>query len=534
MKTPIIACLAFLFPIVLSAQEPFSGEIRWGEPQVLKKREWGPDPIGVADGAFYAMKGRRKEAFMQIYDMQTLSVKQEDLVDMNYNGNELTRSESFVFNDMPVFISYYRDEAADKKIYLLHELSGGKVNHAVVLAEVDDSKARKRTMRQYNNGSKFGFVVSGDKQSLMVMFRDEVTKDDAEEEASKMNTVLFDKDLSEVTRGVLELKDFRTESMRLSNDGRLFIVGFDAIYGESKGIIKRDIVTNGDCHMLVYDGSNTEKIKLDISKTIHSVALKLFDDGSSVVYGMYSNPNANGVSGAFFVKLNSELNVGFTTTEEFEENFVTQFWSERAKKKSEKRQEKGKANSEPALYSYVMHDLAIKENGEMTLLAEQYYMYVTTTTTTDANGRSHTTYTYHYVYNDIVAVNCTPEGDVTWKQLIMKRQHTINDGGYYSSFFTMVQGNSIFLLYNDKEANMEETDMDEKSVRDKRKARRNTVAAIINLNESGEANRKVLFDFEEDTSRILIPKRCEKMSANEILLYTNAAHNTKILGWVTL
>jgi hypothetical protein len=181
-----------------------------------------------------------------------------------------------------------------------------------------------------------------------------------------------------------------------------------------------------------------------------------------------------------------------------------------------------------------MHDLAVKENGEMTLLAEQYYMYVTTTTTTDANGRSHTSYTYHYVYNDIVAVNCTPEGDVTWKQLVKKRQHTINDGGYYSSFFTMVQGNGIFLLYNDKEANMEETDMDEKSVREKRKARRNTVAAIIHLNESGEANRKVLFDFEEDASRILIPKRCEKMSANEILLYTNAAHNAKMLGWVTL
>ena len=123
------------------------------------------------------------------------------------------------------------------------------------------------------------------------------------------------------------------------------------------------------------------------------------------------------------------------------------------------------------------------------------------------------------------------EGVITWKNKVKKRQHSTNDGGKYSSFFTLFQGDNIMMIYNDSEANMDETDEEDKK---KRKVKRNTVAAIITLESDGEFSRKTFFDFENDEKRTLIPKMWEKMSENEMLLYTQASKKGRILGWVTL
>ncbi|MDG1657637.1 MAG: hypothetical protein P8M19_01740 [Crocinitomicaceae bacterium] len=119
------------------------------------------------------------------------------------------------------------------------------------------------------------------------------------------------------------------------------------------------------------------------------------------------------------------------------------------------------------------------------------------------------------------------EGDITWKNKVKKRQHFTNDGGKYSSFFTLFQGDNIMMIYNDSEANMDETDEEDKK-------KRNTVAAIITLGSDGEISRKTFFDFKNDEKRTLVPKMCEKMGENEMLLYTQASKKGRILGWVTL
>jgi hypothetical protein len=160
-------------------------------------------------------------------------------------------------------------------------------------------------------------------------------------------------------------------------------------------------------------------------------------------------------------------------------------------------------------------------------------MYVTSHTYTDANGNSHTTYTYHYIYNDIIAVNCTQNGEVTWKEKVMKRQHSTNDGGYFSSFFTMVQGNNVFLMYNDKEGNMDDAE-EATTVKQKRELKKDNVAALISFSDEGETTRKTLFDFEGDLSRNLVPKRCMLMEKNEIFLFAEMGKRMKVLGLLTM
>jgi hypothetical protein len=531
--------LLFTFCLVGSlsfGQANFDGEIRWGEEIKMKRKEIGPMPIGVADGSLYSTKRVKKDTYLQELSLQSLSITEQSEMNFKHNGFDLTSMGNFVFADRPIFMTSYIDKKEGKRHYLLHELENNDLGKPIELATVPYIRigmigARKKVAEATEKGAySFNRVVSDDHETMMISFKNE---------DGQTETVLYDKDLEEVSRQEMEMpfENFQMTTGRLSNNGRYFMIGYEFEMEESKVLMGRDKKVAGDYHMLMFDAVNgeMEDVVLDIDKDIYSSALKIMDDGSCVVYGMYSNEDASGVSGAFFQKLDAKYNVDFTTLEEFEEDFITQFWSDRAKKKAEKKKKKknAKKKEEPSLYSYIMHDLAIKENGDMVLLAEQYYMYITRQTYSNGNGGTYTVTTYHYHYNDVIAVNCSQNGSVTWKQKVQKRQYSTNDGGYYSSFYTIVQENDILLMYNDKEANMEDAD-EAGNVLDKRKQRRNTIAALITLSDDGESAKNTLFDFEEDASRRLVPKQCKKMSDTEILLYTTAKGNSRILGWMTL
>lgn len=517
-------------------QSLFDGDIRWGEPVVLGKKERGPFPIGATEETFYATKIKKRDTYLQTYDLESLSLEGETELNKEYRGFNLQIEQSFVFGERVVFITSYNDKSENKIHYFIHELKNKQLGKPIELASVNSSKKKviltRKALEEFQESGQFSFrtYVSDDAESLMISYQGE---------NGNTHTVLFDMELSEVARNEMKLpyEEFSASASRLSNSGVLHMIGFELEKGESSGIIKREISIAGDCHMIKYDGVNgdIENFDVSIGNNIYSVALKILPDESTVVFGTYSNEKAKGVSGAFFQKINASNQVEFTTLEEFEEEFITRDWSERQKKKAEKKKESKnpKKAAEPSLFSFFMHDLAVKENGDFVLLAEQYYMYVTTTTHYGANGQTHTTTTYHYVYGDVVAVNCTAEGEVTWKQKVDKYQHTTNDHGYYSSFYTFVQGDNVFLMYNDRESNMDDAE-EVTSKREQKQQRRNRVTALITFSEDGDMKRETLFDFEDEEARTLVPKRCRKMSPNEILLFTEGTKKSKILGWVTL
>jgi hypothetical protein len=353
------------------------------------------------------------------------------------------------------------------------------------------------------------------------------------EEGGDLITVLFDEEMELVKKGKFKVPfdDYYTLAGKLSNSGQYYSIGYEYSEEEARSLIKYTKITQTKCHLFAYDTVEGElsHTELSFNNQISSIGLKIMDDESVVAYGLYSKESVKGVSGSFFLKLNSGGNGNFEVTNEFEPNFITQNWTNRQKKKAEN--QKKKKAKEPSLFSYVIHDLVVKENGDLLLLAEQYYMYVTSTTYTDANGARHTTTTYHYIYNDIIAVNCTKNGEITWKQKIKKRQHSTNDGGAYSSFFTMVQNNNVFLIYNDKESNLDDT---AEEIKNKRKTKKNSVAAVIGLGKDGTVTRNKLFDFEGELRRTLIPKKCEQINDTEILIYSQGSKRLKRLGWVTL
>ena len=126
---------------------------------------------------------------------------------------------------------------------------------------------------------------------------------------------------------------------------------------------------------------------------------------------------------------------------------------------------------------------------------------------------------------DVIAVNFNAEGEILWKSVIDKYQVSTNDGGYYSSFFSVVDGNEISIIYNDRESNSVDTDGMTKQ--QKKKLKRKTVGVRVLIDSEGQTSKEKLFEFEEGGLR-LVPKICEDADEEMVFMYARGRKGDKL------
>jgi hypothetical protein len=261
------------------------------------------------------------------------------------------------------------------------------------------------------------------------------------------------------------------------------------------------------------------EIDLD-GKRVEAMSFSSDNDRIFVITGIYGDKDKSGVTGMFYLKADFKdqeiLVEGF---EEFGEDFITSDWSDREKRKLDKKKAKGK-DVEASLYSYIMRDVHALEDGGIVGTMEQFYIRVVTRT--DANGR--TTTTYYYYYNDIVAYKVGSDGGFDWLSKIDKYQVSTNDGGYFSSYARYVSGDKMYLFFNDNVQNYSETSSEffleeGKKVKSSRISKSKNTVAICEIDlSSGDKTRKMYFDRTE-LGAIVVPKLFNTDYINRKMLF---------------
>ena len=104
------------------------------------------------------------------------------------------------------------------------------------------------------------------------------------------------------------------------------------------------------------------------------------------------------------------------------------------------------------LDSFEIRELFLDSIGQVTLVAEQYY--ITTTTYTDPRT-GHVIYTYYYHFNDILIVKFGKDGRIHWGNRLAKQQQSLDDRGYYSSYAAVAHEDKLFIIYNDNPKNLQ-------------------------------------------------------------------------------
>lgn len=193
------------------------------------------------------------------------------------------------------------------------------------------------------------------------------------------------------------------------------------------------------------EGSLTELIAPDGKfiryATVMNIGTQLY------LAGALSNTGDLNYSGVFFQKLDSEFveSIEVTNYNEFSEEFLTKYLSER----DQRLYDKAKSNADKNLWDY--HDFAnrgvVPFNDGYIAFMEQYATYTYAVTTTATPQRISTTY-YDVAQNDYVfATYISKTGEIVETFKIPKQQSFIGRPSFMSAY--KVIGDQLYFLFTD-------------------------------------------------------------------------------------
>lgn len=519
MKDTFLTVL-MLFCISGAFAQKLAPNVKWGKEFGAPRRSSLNDIVGWDGTGIYAIKERygfagSRKYTLEHYDNNFMPTRSFDL-DIEENGKDCNveliiqlRGKLYLFSSFP--------NAKTKK----NVLSVQQINKKTLQPEVQKTKIAEIDFagEKKSNSGEFNLRVSRDSSKVMVFYKkpydnDEpeafgfyVLTDDMKPLWNKEVTVPFENEL------------FDVESFRVDNGGDAYILGL--VYKEKRKS-KRKGKPNYEYHVFSYKDNGATLKDYPVSlpdRFLTDMQIEILGNKDIICAGFYSNLGTFSVNGTYFLTVDARSgNVKTKSFKEFGIDFLTQNMTEREQKKAEKREAKGAENE---LYEYDLDKLLVGKDGSAMLIGEQYYMYTTTSYQTTSTGMTQSYTTYHYIYNDIITVKINPSGQIEWAEKIPKRQHSYNDGGFYSSYTLGIVKGRICFLYNDNPKNIEYSGTGKVA---NYNAGRESIVMLASLTEDGKVERQPLFS-SKDVEVITRPKVCEQITGSEIILFGQRKKN---------
>jgi len=524
MKKMLLLLLAgFTLTAAHAQQKTDKAEVTEG-PEVPKKGSFLNDVIGHDESGYYIQRNVKKKIFLEHIDKQTLTADRTiEIPKLDYNGNKREYEYTRMIGKTIYLFSSVNDKETKTNYFFAQKVDPKDLSIDPELKKIYSGTYETRSEGIYNT---IPVIVSPDETKILTYRGLNKRKDESNE---RILYTVFDDKFKQLWEEEVEFPYpadmFSVYTTRLGDDGNIYVKGVEYQTKEERKASRREGKQQYTYHLLVFKAKSKTpkdyKIQLEEGKFITDMQIELAPTGNLVAAGFYSNKGSSSVKGAFYMSIDAETRqVLKQKTTEFPLDFITQNMTEREKKQAEKKEKKGK---EPELLEFDLDDIVMQSDGGVTLIAEQFFIRVVTTTTTSSNGSTTTRTTYHYYYNDIIALSFNGDGTLAWKCKIPKRQHTVNDGGYYSSYAYAAVGDKLYFVFNDNPKNLflKDGEVPYASFRKKEIA-----VSITEVNaNTGKTERELLFTTERGDILIL-PKACVQSGDKEMLLYGERRRKT--------
>ncbi len=521
----------------------YANDIEWSDLIPAGRRTAAPTIIGQDGENIYLLRYSKTKTYIDKYDIDKLSLKLSTQLVLKYKDKKLTLLGQFMFGKQPILLSSFYNKKTKKYYFFLQKIDKRTLKLSTP-KPVGSFFIKKSggliytTAATNENPRDRSFYISPDgKHGYFLSVKNTEKKLDSKLSIGLLINSSFEEEAKSEVQMPFTNEEFVTLKSELADNGLFYILGYNQIQGKSGNLIKRQAVFRDDIWLIVIDpeSGETDKVKVETEKDISMLSFTVSSNDDIIVSGLTSEDNT-GVTGSFSIMYDAGLEEINHEYVRFEDDFITSSWSDKAKQKHEKKkskaQKKGKQVNEPKLYNYYIDHILENNDGSFTVLAEQYYVVVRTTTTTNANGSMTTTTTYYYYYNDIIAVNYSKKGEFNWKTLIDKYQVSVNDGGFYSSYFPINDDGQLSLIFNQREIDLLDN-KDDLSSREKKTAARKTMGVKVDIDSDGEQDKTVLFSFDEDEGFKLAPKYCSYIGDDLVFLYARNRKGNK-LGTLTI
>jgi hypothetical protein len=509
----------FLLPAALLFSSSLTAQTKTDKANV----SWGPDQNARKDGTFdnvidddgdviYQLISRKHDLFVQRMDAGLHADYQKQL-DLELDKKKLSLEHILITQDnVVVFASYYDKKLDENQLYTetYAKSDFAPVNRLTKIARIAAEKARRSGF--------FDVEVSPDKSKVLVY----MAKPHEKGGDGKLEMHVFDGDMKPIwSKDITMPSDGASfDQVEIDNDGS--IVGLGKKYAEKHEAkeLKREGKATYENHLLVItkDDDAPQDFPITVQdKFLQDMTLQMGTTGNIICGGLFSNKGTWSIRGTFFLSLDRQTKqIVHESYKDFSDNFITQYMTEKeARKATKKANRKGE---EMELPDYDLHEIILRDDGGAVMIAEQYHMQVVTTTSSTPNGGTVTTTTYHYFYNDIIVVSIDPEGNIDWAAKVPKRQHSINDGGRYSSYAAEVKDGNIFLIFNDSGENLFVKPGDK--IKQFELKGKDALVVLATVDNKGNVAREALFS-PERRDAILRPKDCVELSNDKMFIYAS-------------
>jgi len=498
-------------------------KLSWGAKQTEPSNSFISKVIPAGD-YFYAIRRKQSsglvagkhKVFIEKYDSEMNMVKSEDIT-LKYKNKQLEYEDMIIINNNLFLLSSFHNRAK-KKNYLFSQM----INMRNLSASKTLNKIGEIETRSANKDGTFGVMISRDSSKILIYNELPYKKGQPERFSLKVYNDNFDAVWDRNINLPYNDDRFSVEEYRIDNQGNVYLLG--VIY-QDRTRRRRQGKPNYQYTILAYtaDGKEKEEYKINFQdKFITDLTFRVADDNNLVCSGFYSDKGTYSIKGTYFFRLDpTSKEIYNRNLKEFDFDFLTEFMSDRKKKKAKKAKREGNTKKEAELYSYSLDDLVLRSDGGALLIAEQYFVerrdnrYGNYTGFGGFNNRNINDVDYYYNYNDIIIVNIRPDGEIEWSARIPKRQETMNDGGYYSSYAMSIVRDKIYFVFNDNGKNFQTKKRPNKVYFFNG---RNSIIALAEVSRDGSVMTYPLFRNRE-AGTLTRPKICKQTARNKMTIY---------------
>jgi hypothetical protein len=500
------------FSSALNAQK-LDPNVKWGTEFNAPKRSSLNDIVGFDQTGIYAIKerfvfGGSVRYTLEHYDQKFVPTRSFDL-DLKEDGRECFVETILQLNNNLYLFSSCPNSKTKKNVLSVQQISKSTLKPEEAkqkIAEIDFTGESR-----FNSGD-FSIRVSRDSSKLLVSYTLPYEKNEPE----GFGLHVMDSQLKPLWNREIKLpyenQLFDIESFKVGNDGDVYLLGL--IYNDRR-ISKRKGAPNYKYQVFAYmdKGATLKEYPVSLEdRFLTDMQIEVLGNKNLICAGFYSEKGTYSIRGTYFLTIDGDTKAIKTKSfKEFGIDFITQNMTEGEANRTKKREERGAENE---LYEYDLDKLLVGRDGGAMLMGEQYFRK-TTTHTTRMNGMVQTYTTTHFYYNDIIAVKINPSGQIEWAEKIAKRQHTTDDGGFYSSYTMAIIRGQICFVFNDHPKNISYTGTGRVY---NYYGGQESIVVMVSLDPAGRQVRQPLFR-SADVEVIVRPKVCEQITSTDIILF---------------
>lgn len=511
----------------------FAGSAAWGQGQdVSAKIQWGKEYkepnnaflskyIASGPKGFYVLREKRptafsdgSEIFLEMYDYNTMELKRAKDVSLKYNGKMRVYETALMLGrQLYLFTSF--NNKGHKKNYLFAQSVD---NERLTVARKMDKIAEADSDNRGIGAKAFDFRISDDSSKLLVYNQLPTPRKEPERFALRV----FDENLEPLWEEEIKLpypdELFSVEEYVVDENGSVYLLG--VLYAD-RSRMRRQGKPTYQYVILAYrdNGASFDEYKIDLPDVfITDLTFRVGDDGNLVCCGFYSQVGTYGVKGTYFLRLDAQSKRILTKNlREFDFEFLTYYMNDRNRERAMDAEQSGNVDKQAELYRYSLDKLVLRSDGGALLVAEQYFIQEQTYRTFNGFWER----TLYYNYNDIIVVNIRPTGEIEWATRIPKRQVTIDDGGYFSSYAMAIVRDRIVFIYNDNERNLDP------GVNPNRMYNYNGSNSIIAMTEVYRDGSSATFPLFRNKEAAIItrPKFCKQIGSRAMAVYGERGRN---------